>query len=245
MNRYRIALLSAGLCLGIVGLAHAQAPATKGADKPLAPDDKELVEKLLASRKQYQNSMTELYTHYVKTGDTERARWVETELKGYFAQYQPSYRLDISDVPSPNLVAKDNIKAANDQYMDSMNYKGKGYGQEYALNQRRAEILLQDLLTKYPTSDKIADVAYQLGDLYEDKTLRQYNRAAAYFERAAQWRKGTATDARIRAARIYDKFLNERGKAIELYREVLQSDTDQTRIKDAEKRLAELTSTRK
>jgi tetratricopeptide (TPR) repeat protein len=113
------------------------------------------------------------------------------------------------------------------------------------LNQRRAEILLREVLEKYPTSDKIADVAYELGDLYEGKAFKQYARAAAYFERAFQWRKGSRTDARMRAAKLYDKTLSERAKAIELYRDVIAHDTDDGRIKEAEKRLAELTSIRK
>ena len=88
-------------------------------------------------------------------------------------------------------------------------------------------------------------MAYELGELYEGRSFKQYNRAAAYFERAYQWRKGSGTDARLRAARLYDKQLGERSKAIELYRDVMVNDADKDRMKEAEKRLAELTSTRK
>jgi TolA-binding protein len=122
-----------------------------------------------------------------------------------------------------------------------MKYKDKGTGTDYVLNQKRAELLLREILDKHATSDKIADVAYQLGELYEGKAFKQYDRAAAYFERAYQWRKGTRTDARMRAALIYDRNLNERTKAIELYREQIAHDTDAERIKLAEKRLAEIT----
>jgi hypothetical protein len=52
--------------------------------------------------------------------------------------------------------------------------------------------------------------------------------------------KGNRSDARLRAAVLYDKQLNERTKAIELYRGVLEHDTDPDRIKQAEKRLGEL-----
>ena len=74
-------------------------------------------------------------------------------------------------------------------------------------------------------------MAYQLGDLYEGRAYKQYDRAAAYFERSFQWVKGTRTDARLRAAVLYDRQLNERSKAIELYREVVAHDTDPDRIK--------------
>ena len=208
-------------------------------------DETELVEGVLKVRKEYQAKLASLYEHYVRVGDTERAKWAEEELKSYHLMNKPSYRLDISDVPPPTLEAKVNVKEANDLYKLAMQYKGKGSGSEFTLNQRRAEILFQEILTKYPNCDKIADVAYELGDLYEGKAYKQYARSAAYFERAFQWRKGTRTDARLRAAVIYDKQLNERTKAIELYREVIAHDTEQTRIKEAQKRLAELTSTRK
>jgi TolA-binding protein len=241
MKHTLLVLIAAG------GLALANDPPKSDNAKPSGKpnDDTALVEKVLATRKEYQKSLVTLYEHYATTGDKERARWVEEELKAYHLMNKPSYRLDLHDVPPASLEAKANIKDANDLFMLASQYKGKGYGTDYTLNQRRAEILFQELLQKHPTSDKIADVAYELGDLYEGKSFRQYGRAAAYFERACQWRKGTRTDARLRAARLYDKQLNERAKAIDLYREVMQHDTDKDRVKEAEKRLAELTSTRK
>ncbi|MFO0968363.1 MAG: hypothetical protein U0793_22640 [Gemmataceae bacterium] len=51
--------------------------------------------------------------------------------------------------------------------------------------------------------------------------------------------------ARIRAARIYDKQLNERTRAIELYREVLTHETDARRYQEALKRVNELTGAAK
>jgi hypothetical protein len=209
---------------------------------PAAPTDGPLVERVIAARKEYQASLVALYQQYEKSGDKERARWVEDELKEFHLMNKPSYRLDIADVPPASLEAKANIKEANDLYMEAMKYAGKGSGSDYTLNQRRAEVLLREILDKHPTSDKIADVAYALGELYEGRAFKQYARAAAYFERSYQWQKGTSTDARMRAAYIYDKLLNERSKAIDLYREQIAHDTDEQRIKLAEKRLAELTS---
>jgi hypothetical protein len=206
------------------------------------PSDSEGVERVLAARKEYQASLVGLYAYYEKSGDRGRMKWVEEELKTFHLMTKPSYRLDISDVPPATLEAKTNIKEANAIYVEAMKYKDKGSGTDYTLNQRRAEILLQEILQKYPSSDKIADVAYQLGDIYESRAYKQHDRAAAYFERSYQWRKGAHSDAIMRAAYIYDRLLNERSKAIDLYREELQNDTEPVRLKEAEKRLAELTS---
>ncbi len=209
---------------------------------PAAPNDGPLVERVIASRKEYQASLVALYQQYEKSGDKEKARWVEDELKQFHLMNKPSYRLDIGDVPPPTLEAKANVKEANDLFVEAMKYFEKGTGSDYTLNQRRCEVLLREILEKHPSSDKIADVAYKLGDLYEGRAFKQYARASTYFERSYQWQKGTRTDARMRAAYIYDKLLNERTKAIDLYREQIANDTDEQRIKLAEKRLAELTA---
>ncbi len=237
MTSHRTRLAMALVALG--GLAFA-ADGPK-APKPPGTNDAELVERVVAARKEYQHALVALYEHYAKSGDRERAKWVEDELKAYHLSWKPSYRLDILDVPPPTLEPKVNVKEANDLYKLAMEYKDRGYGTDYVLNQRRAELVLQEILQKYPNCDKIADVAYELGDLYEGRAFKMYDRAAAYFERAAQWRKGSRTDALIRAARLYDRALNERAKAVELYRQEIASDTDQARIKEAERRLAELT----
>lgn len=234
---------TAALLLGVGAGITADPP--KAAPAPKSGDDTAMVERIIAARKEYQGSLVVLYEYYAKTGDKERAKWVEEELKSFHLMNKPSYRLDIADVPPPTLEAKANRPEANNLFRVAKDYKGKGTGTDYTLNQRRAEIVFQELLAKYPDSDKIADVAYELGELYESRSFKQYNRAAAYFERAYQWRKGTSTDARLRAARLYDKQLGERTKAIELYRDVMAHDADKDRMKEAEKRLAELTSTRK
>ena len=211
---------------------------------PPPASDVELVERLHAARKEYENSLKALYEHYARVGDRQRWKWVEEELLGYHLLFKPSYNLDVKDVPPATLKAEVNIPAANELYRAAMEYKGKGFGTEYILNQRRAEILLREILEKYPNSDKIADVAYQLGDIYESRVFRQYRRAAEYFERSYQWNPSTQLDARLRAARIYDRQLKERDQAMKLYREVLSHETDAKRIQEAQRRLSELSGGR-
>jgi tetratricopeptide (TPR) repeat protein len=237
-------------------LAAALFGSTRGAD-PAKPDDKkdlppgaatsdvELVEKNLAARKEYENSLKRLWEHYKRAGDKQRVKWVEDELMAFHLVTKPSYNLDVQDVPPPTLEAKTNIREANDLYKAAMEYKGRGIGSEYVLNMRRAEMYFREVLEKHPTSDKIPDTAYQLAELYEGRAYKQYDRAARYFERSYQWKKGTATDARLRAATLYDRMLNERSKAVQLYKEVVEHDTDPDRIKVAEKRLSELSGPKK
>ena len=82
-----------------------------------------------------------------------------------------------------------------------------------------AELLLQQILSKYPQSTMIDEAAYQLGDIYESRNYHQFQRAAIYFERCFQWNKKTQTDARLRAAHLYEKQLNDKAHALEIYKE--------------------------
>ncbi len=135
--------------------------------------------------------------HYIGSGDIERARWAEEELVQYHRISKHAYCLAL-ELPPPTLRGDYNIPEANELYRQALKFKDKGWGQDAIDNQHRAELLYQQLLTNYPQSDKISDAAYQLGDIYESKAFRHYERAAAYFERCFQWNPKTHFDARLR-----------------------------------------------
>jgi TolA-binding protein len=229
---------------GITPLLWAQPPGSP-ADKGKAPtgavSDIEKVERVLAARRDYQVALEQLRMHYIQAGDIERARWAEEELRQFHRMNKQAYRLEL-DVPPPTLQAQQNIPEANELYKRAMTYKGKGWWTDFLDNQRRAELLFQQILTNYPQSDKIDDAAYQLGDIYESSAYKQYRRAAQYFERCFQWNVNTQFDARLRAAHLYDKYLQERTRAIELYREITTHETDPKRIAEAQKRLTDLSA---
>ena len=248
---YRFIILSSSICIfAFTHWAGAQAPQAQnkgkrpvsgvgGPGSPGAARDADLVERLLAARKEYQVSLENLRTHYVNLGDIERARWAEDELIQFHRIPKNPFLLEL-DVPPPNLQGNTNIPEANEIYRRAITYKDKGWGTDYVDNQRRAEILLQQLLSNHSTSNKISDTAYQLGDLYESKAYKQYHRAALYYERAHQWNPLTSTDARLRAARIYDRMGIDKPRAIELYKEIVQQETDSQRIQEAQRRLTDL-----
>jgi TolA-binding protein len=239
--------LVGALC--VVATGRGDPPATSPATRPpeKAKSDIELVERVLASRRDYQAALEQLRAHYISTGDMERAKWAEEELIQYHRIAKQAYRLEL-DVPPPTLKAELNIPEANELYRRAMAYKEKGWsGTDYFDNQRRAELLFQQILTNYPQSDKIDDAAYQLGEIYEGRAYKQYRRAAQYYERCFQWNPQTQFDARIRAARLYDKYFTEqtreeRTRAVQLYQEIITHETDPKRRAEAEKRIAELTA---
>lgn len=250
MTYRRILFVALVMAVGLVSVGRPQSPGAKGKTAPSAgpggsagASDIELVERLLAARRDYEVVLGQLRTLYAASGDVERAQWAQEELLGYHRVIKQAFRLEL-DVPPPTLQAAYNIPEANELYKKAMSYKDKGWGTDALDNQHRAEILLQQLLTSYPQSDKIGDAAYQLGDIYEKKPYQQFRRAALYFERCFQWHPNTQHDARLRAARLYDKNLQERAKAIELYREITTHETDPKRLQEAQKRLSELSGGR-
>src|SRR4051794_2148689 len=177
--------------------------------------DVNLVKQVIAARRDYQLGLEQLHAYYNRTGDGEREHWAEEELKQFHRIPKAAYILDL-DVAGPNLRPDQNVPAANELYRKAMSYKGKGFGQDHQDNLIRSELLFQQLLAQYPTSNKCSDAAYHLGDIYESRKPAQYRRAATYFERCVQWNPTTQFDARLRAARLYDRQLNERSKAVEL-----------------------------
>ncbi len=210
---------------------------------PTPASDVQLVERVLASRAEYEQSLEALKAYYVQVNDLKRAKWAEDELVQYHRIIKEPFRIDLQ-VPPPKLQPMYPVAEANELYRQATQYKDHGWGNDFIDNQHRAEILLQRLLTKHPQSDKIADAAYLLGDIYESRAFNQPHLAAVYFERVFQWQPATPTDARLRAARLYDRKLGERTKAIELYKEVLSHDTDARRRDEAQRRQLELSNQR-
>ena len=214
-------------------------PARPAQGQPSGAADINLVKQVIATRREYQLALEQLAAHYARAGDAERERWAEDELKQFHRIPKAAYILDL-DVAGPGLHPDQNVPAANELYRKAMSFKGKGIGGDYADNLIRAELLLQQLLSQYPTSNKCSDAAYQLGDIYESRRPAQYRRAAVYFERCVQWNPSTQYDARVRAAKLYDRQLRDRGKAVEWYKAVLSHETDEKRRQEAQRWLSEL-----
>lgn len=209
--------------------------------QPSNATDINLVKRVIAARHDYQTALEQLHIYYDSTGDTERRKWAETELMAFHRVPKPAFILDL-DVAGPGLRPDQNIPAANELYRKAMAYKGKGFGQDHQDNLIRCELMLQQLLSQYPTSNKCSEAAFYLGDIYESRKPPQYRRAATYYERSVQWNPNTQLDARLRAARLYDRQLSERSKAVALYKDVLTHETDERRRQEAQRRLGEVTA---
>ena len=251
----RIAIL--GLTYAAFGwTAHAQTPAPSKPPQrrkqappegtpPPAATDVELVERVIASRKEYENSLKTLYEHYHRAGDKQRSQWIEKELMGYHLMWKPSYNLDVKDVPPPTLEAKVNVREANELFRAAMEYKGKGFGDDYVLNQRRAEIYFREILEKYPNSDKIARRGLSARRHLREPGVQAVRPGARVLRALVPVGEGLADRCAAPRRDALRPATQRAGKAIELYREEIAHDTDADRIRQAERRLGELTGNRK
>src|SRR5262245_54180673 len=148
MRTVLVALVALAALVQLAVRAQNSTPALKSG--PVASTkDVQAVERLLAARKEYQQSLENLRRLYIQMGDIERARWAEKELLEYHRIIKQAYLLHL-DVPPPTLKGNVNIPEANKLYRAAMAYKGKGWGTDFIDNQRRAELLLQKILTDYP-----------------------------------------------------------------------------------------------
>lgn len=107
---------------------------------------------------------------------------------------------------------------------------------------RKALDKYDQLINKYPKSDKIDDAAFRMAGIYE--YLRDYTNAVKNYQRTYQWNPQTPTTARFKAAYLLDTQLSRRAEALQIYQEALskitKSDEHRQWVALAEQRVKEL-----
>lgn len=210
-----------------------------------ADQEIELVKKVYEARDGYQASLERLRTYYRHTNNEENRQWVDKELTEYHLMVKSPYILEL-DLPPADLKPDTSIPKANRLLREAIDWKDKRtlLDRERGENYKRAELLLRRLIAEFKKSDKISDACYYLGDIYSSKYFGQYRRAVAFYERAFLYQPNTSLDARLKAAYVYDKYLNDRRRAIELYQDVLGREVDPAQTKEARRRLDDLLGTK-
>ena len=98
------------------------------------------------------------------------------------------------------------------------------------------------IISKYPTSDKISDAAFRMAEIYE--YLKDYTNAVKNYQRTYQWNPQTPTTARFKAAYLLDTQLGRRAEALQIYQDALsritKSNEHRMWVAYAEQRVKEL-----
>jgi len=219
----------------------------QGVDMSVVPTQEvDLVENVLSHRQAYRAGLEELLAHYRAQGCAEKVAWAQYELQGVDLVKQFRYLLD-SEVPSGSLHPTDRIAEADANYAKGLELMRKGgHGVPIIYREDRmleaAEVFRQ-LIENYPTSDKIDDAAFYLGEIHKEYLPNQDPIAVNWYERAWTWDPNTPHPARFQAAVVYQYRLHDRDRALELYRQVVEHETDNlSNVRFATRQIEELTA---
>jgi tetratricopeptide (TPR) repeat protein len=220
---------------------------------PSAQTEIALAETVSQKRMEYRVELEKLKSYYEQSGNQLKIGWVNRELK--FIDDAPRYRYILqAEVAGSDLRAKDIVPKA-----DAIYYKAvKRYETacifplpgtpiltgKTLISRRRLQIALNwfnEVITEYPTSDKIDDCAWYAARIHE--FFEDYSIAVLYYKRAFQWDPATPYPARYCAAKLLDYKLMEKDQAVQLYRESLDREEAYHNNNAAiEKRIQQLTN---
>ncbi len=202
--------------------------------------ESDIVEALVGYRQAYRKSLESLME--VLKGAKDVKQWTRSkrELKELISVNKYFYLRD-ADTPGAKLRPTETISAAEKLYKQAMDLKKRSRG----LVVRRYETQLamevfRELIRKYPSSTRIDDAAYQIGELCQNN-LKDYERAIRWSECVVAWHPDTPLQAHLRIAQIYDKRLVNRLTALDYYRQALAIEPrGSSSRKDIEQRIKRL-----
>jgi len=233
---------------GAIPMSRSEAPRSASPDASglsvVAQREVDLVENVLTYRAEYHRGLAELRDYYRDHGYANKQSWAEFELDGASKIKAFRYLLD-SEVPSDELRPTEQISEADALYergLEQMRNGGRGvpiFYKEKTMIQ--AADTFRELIEKYPSSDKIDDAAFALGEIHKEYLPDQEPIAVKWYERAWSWDPQTPHPARFQAAVVYDFRLHDRDRALELYRSVLKDEAESgSNVRFATRRIEQL-----
>lgn len=195
---------------------------------PVQAEEVDLVEAVAHHRTAYAAALQRLRDYYEVNGSVTKMSWAEFEIDGLQEVMPFKYLMDAEIAPSGlRPVAKiseaDRLYRRGDQLMRR---GGRGFPALFRQDMMvRAAAAFRKLIEQYPTSDKIDDAAFWLGEIHKEYLPNQESLAVKWYERSWTWDPITPHPARFQAATVYDYRLHDRDRALELYQQVVDSET--------------------
>lgn len=201
----------------------------------LKTNEDQLTHAVTISRENYRRSLNELKQYYQGTGNQLRLQKAIRELDALDTVPQPLYTNEgLGNIQTGQKLQ--NIEEANILLKDALMYK-KSYSKK---NRIIAIKRLEKLIADYPNSDKIGDAAFEIAETYAGIYIHDYESAARYYLKSYQLNPDIQHPALLKAAEMYDKMLEDRSKAILIYRQAAQYSPDEKSRQKAQARLAVL-----
>ena len=204
----------------------------------------DLVEKMAVNRQAYRQGLELLAGYYMRTGNNMKLEWAQKELAALNTMPKYNYIIEANVAPQ-NLKVSASIPEADDLYYEAEEIDKEAGTLPVLKNENQLRLALvkyNDVIRKFPASDKIDDSAYKAGVIYE--YFKDYSIALLYFKRTFQWDPETPHPARFRAARILDQRLHRNAEALQLYQQAVKIEGQFDRYREwrefAERRIREL-----
>ena len=181
----------------------------------------DIVESLVGYRRAYRKSLESLVGVLEGAKDVKQWTLAKRELKDLISVNKYMYLRD-ADTPGVELRAKDEIAAAEKLYTQALELKKKS--KRVLVDKYKTQLAMEGfrrLIREYPSSERIDDAAYQIGELCRDN-LKNYQRAIRWYECVVAWDPDTQVQANLRIAQIYDRHLVNRLTALDYYGRALK-----------------------
>ncbi len=221
---------------GIEPIAIAPQPVDKNTDQ------RTLVENVLMARQNYRQAMDQLAQYYENKNDEFKAWMIHTVQSRFRPEETFVYILSV-ELPPKDLEPVKIVPEANELYDRAWMLYRKGSRVPAIANyeeERQALKLLHRLVRKYPKSTRIALAAFLIGEIYKEY-FREHYLAVLWYERALMWDPTIPKPVRFQTAVQYDFNLDDKPKALELYKASLKHEPFFTsNCKYARQRIREL-----
>ena len=200
--------------------------------------EKEFVDALLKRRDEYEKALGELRRFYQNRGERESVEKVEMEINDLVVSRKYVYQ-NWED-PLPALTPTENIREAELLYKEAESLRPGIFTLKKDRRLLEAADTYRRLIQKYPTSVRVADAAYRLGEIYEELGGPDTRRAARFYVLCFMWEPGTVHPARYKAAAVYDVKLRDYRTAAWLYKLAIEESADKETRDKAAIRFAQL-----
>ena len=197
----------------------ASAPPTQEAK--LAGDEIALAEEVAASRERYLKGLEKLHDFYVRTHNDFKTQMAAEELDGLRKVTTHDYII-VAESLGPNLRPLKSVAQAETLFAEARALDTRGCEAADA-NRRKALALYNDLLARYPESNRIAEAAFYAGQVYETVVKDPFS-AVVYYQRTYQWDPQTSHPARILAGRLCYYKIKDMRRAKGFYQAAADSD---------------------
>jgi len=190
------------------------------------------VETMAQARAQYYDCLQALVEYYDHAGNKFQMTRAMKELQSFEEMEKYDYITVVEQVSFPT--SMETVLEANNLFDEARQLQ-----MAFDIVSKKAKLNValgkyKQILRKFPASDKVPQVCYYIGQIYEGPYFQDYPIAAKYYEKSFELDPNSKLQAGFHAAKIYYRNLKDYGNAIRLCNAVVQDSGS-----DAERRLCQ------